>query len=204
MKTLKIGQKVQIEFKGPNSENIQIICSISQIFEDRLILSYPKELTNFFEYLPEGTEINAYIYTDSNIQAVDSIVLTAPYDNEFEIEYSEDYRTIQRRAYIRENVECRVILQNEEMTANGISKDLGGGGCRFTTNDNLELETYMEIWINLEDKLQSAKAIGKVSKKAHYQPNEYLIEFSEISENDRNRIIKKCITYQVSQMRNND
>lgn len=203
MKALKTGQKVQIEFKGPNSEKIQIICSIAQIFEDRLILEYPKELTNFFEYLSEGTEINAYIYTDSNIQAIDSIILTAPYDNEFEIEYSEDYREIQRRAYIRENVECRVILQNEEMTANGISKDLGGGGCRFITRDKLEQDSYMEIWINLEDNLQSAKAFGKISQKPFYKPDEYLIEFSKISEDDRNRIIKKCITYQVSQMRNN-
>lgn len=201
MKALKIGQKVQIEFEGPNSDKIQIICNIEKIFSDRLILGYPKELTKYFEYLSEGTEINAFIYTESNIQAIESIILTAPYDNEFEIEYSEDYREIQRRAYIREDVECRIILQNDEMTANGISKDIGGGGCRFISSDNLELNSYMEIWINLEDNLPSVKAVGKLTQKPHYKPNEYLIEFNEISEKDRSRVIKKCITFQVNQMR---
>ncbi len=201
MKRLRVGQKVQIEFETLNSEKIQVICNIKEIYEDRLTLSYPKELVDFFEFLSEGTEIKAYIFTEANIQVVDSIILNAPYENEFEIEYSGDYRSIQRRAYIRENIECEFILKNKETTLKGKTKDIGGGGARLLIKENPPVGSYMEIWIDIQDNQPSVKAVGKISQKAYYTKNEYLIEFSEISENDRNRIIKKCITEQVNQLR---
>lgn len=201
MKTLKLGQKVQLEFNTSTSEKMQIMCHIQKIEHDRLMLKYPDQLMKFSQFLTEGTEIRAFVFTEANIQVLDSIIMTAPYDKEFEIEYPEDYRTIQRRAYIRENLIYKIILQNDKITATGVTKDMGGGGFRFTTKDSLEANTYMTIWINFDDDSPSIKCHGKLSRKPHFKPDEYLIEFTEISERDRNQIIKRCITKQVNELR---
>lgn len=201
MKALKIGQKVQLEFNTSSSEKMQIMCNIQKIESDRLTLKYPDQLMKFSEYLTEGTEIKAFVFTEANIQVLDSIIITAPYDENFEIEYPDDYRTIQRRAYIRENLIYKIILQNDKITAKGITKDMGGGGFRFTTEETLEPDTYMSVWINFDDDFPSIKCQGKLSKKNHFKPDEYLIEFTEISERDRNQIIKRCITKQVNELR---
>lgn len=201
MKVIKLGQKVQLEFNTSSSEKMQIMCNIQKIEHDRLMLKYPDQLMKFSNYLTEGTEIRAYVFTEANIQVLDSIIISAPYDKEFEIEYPDDYRTIQRRAYIRENLIYKIILQNDKITATGITKDMGGGGFRFTTQDKLEPNTYMMIWINFDDNSPSIKCHGKLSQKNHFKPDEYLIEFTEISERDRNQIIKKCITKQVNELR---
>lgn len=201
MKTLRVGQKVQLEFNISSSEKMQIMCNIQKIETDRLILKYPDQLMKFSEYLTEGTEIRAFVFTEANIQVLDSIIITAPYDENFEIEYPEDYRTIQRRAYIRESLIYKIILQNDKITAKGISIDMGGGGFRFTTEEKLEPDSYMSIWINIDENLPSIKCQGKLSKKPHFKENEYLVEFTEISERDRNQIIKQCIQKQVKELR---
>ncbi|MDD3236869.1 MAG: PilZ domain-containing protein [Candidatus Gastranaerophilales bacterium] len=203
MNTLLTGQKVQIEFSTSSTEKMQIVCRIAKIEKDRLTLEYPDKIMRFAEFLAEGTEIRAFVYTGSNIQVLDSIIITAPYEEAFEIEYPDDYITIQRRAYVREFLNCKIILQNDTMTTTGVSKDLGGGGFRFISKDKLPNNSYMSVWINLDDDAPSIKCHGKVSQKPHYKKDEYLVEFTEISENDRNRIIKECIRYQVNNLRKN-
>lgn len=201
MQILKPGQKVQIEFIISPSEKMQLVCNIDKIESDRLTLKYSDKLMKYSEHLAEGTEIRAYVYTGANIQVLDSIVITAPYEAAFEIEYPDDYVTIQRRAYIREDLNCKIILQGENSTATGKSKDMGGGGFRFITEEPLEDKAYMGVWISFDDDSPSIKCHGKISKKPHFKPDEYLIEFTEISERDRNRIIKACIQHQVNQLR---
>ncbi len=201
MKILKTGQKVQLEFKTSPREKMQIMCKIQKIESDRLTLSYPDQLMRFCEYLSEGTEIRAFVFTEANIQILDSIVITAPDEKEFEIEYPEDYRTIQRRAYIRENLSYKIIIQTDKTTITGVTKDMGGGGFRFITEDKLQENSYITVWISVDETLPSIKCHGKISKKGHFKPNEYLMEFTEISEKDRNIIIKKCIEKQVLELR---
>lgn len=197
MKTLKLGQKVQIIFKKENAENMQIICTIAKIEPDRLVLNYPDKLMRFSKYLSEGTEIQAFVYTDLNIQVLDSIVINAPYEEEFAIEYPHDHVVIQRRAYIREDLVYNIILQDDKKTVNAVTKDMGGGGCRFITGDPIEPGSYMKMWINFNDNTPSISCHGKVSQKFYFKPNEYLIEFTEITEKDRNKIIQECIKHQV-------
>ena len=155
----------------------------------------------FAQYLSEGTEIRAFVFTEANIQVLESIIITAPYDIEFEIEYPEEYRTIQRRAYIREQLQYKIIVQSENTTLTGMSLDMGGGGFRFRTEGQVEENSYVSVWINIDEDMPSLKCRGKVSRKPHFKPFEYLIEFTEISERDRNLIIKKCITKQVNELR---
>lgn len=201
MKALKIGQKVQIEFPTSASEKMQIMCRIQKIEKDRLTLNYPDKLMRFSEYLAEGTEIRAFIFTEANIQVLESIVITAPCEKEFEIEYPDDYRTIQRRAYVRENLTYKIILQSGNQTINGVTLDMGGGGFRFATDTELEENSYMSVWVSIDEKMPSIRCHGKVSRKAHFKPGIYLMEFTEISENDRNLIIKKCIEKQINGLR---
>ncbi len=201
MKIVKSGQKVQLEFYTSPSEKMQIMCRIKFVDKDRLTLSYPDQIMRFCEFLTEGTEIRAFVFTEANIQILDSIVITAPNEDAFEIEYPEDYRTIQRRAYIRENLSYKIIIQTDSSTNSGLTKDMGGGGFRFVSEEQIQENSYIAVWISIDESMPSVKCHGKVSRKAHFKPNEYLMEFTEISEKDRNIIIKKCIEKQVLELR---
>ena len=203
MKTLREGQKVQIEFEMNDTKKGHIVCSIAKIEPDRLFLNYSSKISKYFEYLEEGTEVRAFIFTGAHIQVIKSIILSAPYEDEFEIEYPDDYKTIQRRAYVRESVNYSVIIETDNNTIQAKSVDMGGGGFRFIPNEAIELDSKITAWIDLNDGKESLKTKGIVTKKPHFKDEEYLLQFTDIEDNDRNRIIQACIQKQVKGMRDN-
>lgn len=201
MKTLQIGQKVQIVFKNDRGENLQIICDIKEILEDSLVLNYPDNFMQFAEFLEEGTEIQANIFAGPHIKVLDSIILAEPHNSTIEIDFPEDYETIQRRAYIRENLEYPITIKNEQQCIEATTLDMGGGGFRFKTDQHIEPDAFVHISICLNEHKAMLECIGKVSRKDHFPEGEYLVEFIEISENDRNKIIQKCIQAQTKKIR---
>lgn len=196
MAELHKGQKVQIEFETNNTitgTKTRIDCYISDYEDDRINLHFPKDKEEFIPYLSEGAEIKAFIYTFSGIIVLNSIVFDSPMEEQFTIEYPKDIQVIQRRKYLRMNYKTDFFINLDDENKKTETLDISGGGIRFTLNERLESKKVYKCNVRLEkyDPLLSAEGI--ILKKSFFKPNEYVIEFTQISEHSRNKIIQKCI-----------
>ncbi|MBS4759286.1 MAG: PilZ domain-containing protein [Clostridium sp.] len=195
---IKRGLKVQIEFET-GSRKSRIDCYIIKPEFDRLTLSFPESKKEFVPYLCEGTEIKAFIYTFSGIMIIDSIVFDSPFDGKFVIEFNDEHQVIQRRKYLRQPYMTDLYLERPEGNIRTMTIDIGGGGVRFSCDTLLSNMQEFNAQLRLTPFEPMIKIGGFVLKKAFYKEDEYLFEFTQISEKDRNLIIQKCIQIEREQ-----
>ncbi len=195
---IKRGLKVQVEFET-GSRKTRIDCFIIEPEEDRMTLSFPPSKEEFVPYLNEGTELKAFIFTFSGIMIVDSIIFDSPLDGRFVIEFNEEHQVIQRRKYLRVPFITDFYLQREGENIKAATIDIGGGGVRFASETVLPVMQKFNASLRLSQFESLIKLEGFVLKKSFHKKNEYIYEFTEISDRDRERIIQKCIELEREQ-----
>lgn len=131
----------------------------------------------------------------------DSIVFDSPFDGQFVIEFSENHQVIQRRKYLRMPYITDFFLEREEGNIKTSTVDVSGGGVRFLTEFPLKAEQCYKAQLRLAPFEPLIKAQGVILKKNFYKQNEYVMEFMEIEEKDRDKIIQKCIKIEQEQNR---
>lgn len=190
---IKPAQRVRIGVEAPNGQILQFYSYIKQIMPDRLRLIYSKKKEVYTKYLDEGALLKLSIYTPGGIVLLSSIVLEAPEECEFEVEFSplKNAKRIQRRKYVRAVANYRVIIEQDNETFTGLTQDIGGGGVRFVCDSYIcESEVTSKLFL---PGIGGINIKGDVLKQPHYKPNEYLLLFTGIEESDRSKIIQKCL-----------
>lgn len=193
LSSVKKGQKVQIEVDAGIKKTI-IDCYILEPESDRLTLSFPASKNEYAPYLSEGTEIKAFVYSFTGIMIFDSIVFDSPYNGMIVIEFSEHHQVIQRRKYLRMPfITDFYIIREEEGNIKTSTVDISGGGVRFTCETLVEPDRLYPAQLRLSTAQHLIKLEGVILKKNFYRANEYVMEFTEIEEKDRDKIIQKCL-----------
>lgn len=198
---IKKGLKVQVEvdtgsFTGTKT---RIDCYIVEPEGDRLTISYPESKAEFIPYLTEGTEIKIFVYSFTGIIIVDSIVYDAPFDGRMVIEFNEQHQVIQRRQYLRMPYITDLFIGKEDINIRANTVDIGGGGVRFLSEEPLKEMQEVKAQLRLAQFEPMIKIEGLILKKNFYKQNEYVLEFMQISEDNRNRIIQKCVQIEQTQ-----
>lgn len=201
MSHIKKGLKVQIEFESGFGKKSRLDCYISNFEEDRIVLMYPQFKDEFIPYLTEGTELKAFIYTFGGIEVLDSIVLDSPLEEEFTIEYHTDTQIIQRRKYLRMPYITEIFITLPEGNIKSETLDISGGGLRFAFSKQLENQKSYKGCLRLEKFDQLIPFTGLVMKKDFFKPDEYVVEFTDIEEKQRDKIITKCLQLEQDQNR---
>lgn len=189
--TIKKGLKVQVEVETGISR-IRLDCYILEVDSDRLTLSFPESKSDIAPYLCEGSEIKAFIYTFNGITIFDSIVFDSPFDGQFIIEFSEKYQVIQRRKHIRVPYITDFYLIKDDGNQKAQTADISGGGVRFVSSFELKSGQEFIAQLRVNEYEPLIKVEGIILKKSFYKHNEYVLEFTKIEENDREKIVEKC------------
>lgn len=197
---IKRGLKVQVEVETGRTRTV-IDCYILEPDSDRLTLSFPASKNEYAPYLSEGTEIKAFVYSFTGIMIFDSIVFDSPFDGQFVIEFSENHQVIQRRKYLRIPYITDFFLEREDGNIKTSTVDISGGGVRFLTNFHLKAEQQYSAQLRLNSYEPMIKVCGMILKKNFYRNNEYVLEFMQIEEKERERIIQKCVKIEQEQNR---
>lgn len=198
---IKVAQKVRVGVENQNGQILQFFCYIKQILQDRLVLVFSESNAVFSTSLVEGSSIRLSIYTPIGILLMDSIVITEPQNCEFEVEFEKARKRIQRRRYVRSEANYRMIIEQNGETYTALSKDIGGGGIRFVCDANLQVNQLLRCKLFFPGCEEGVFVIGRAEKKQRFRENEYLIEFLQIEEVDRNKIIKKCLELEAKRIR---
>lgn len=200
MATVKAAQRVRIGLEVDGGQILQFFSYIKQVSSDRLKLVFSPSKQHIAQYLKEGSTIRLSIYTPIGILLMDSIVMSEPVDFEFEVEFAESSKRIQRRRYIRAKANYRLILEQTGNPITVLSEDIGGGGVRFMCDSYLHPATVRGK-LFIPDIRDGISFIGRVTVKSYYKEKEYLVVFEDIKEEDRSKIIQKCIQLEAKSIR---
>lgn len=198
MGEIRENQLAKLIFKVADGSEKELSCNIKKIYNDRISLNFPKETIYYVDYLQEGDEVAVKIFTPSGIKMYDSIILDSPLEDEFVIEFVEDYLEIQRRKYLRMELDTKIIIERKNH-GNIVTHtfDIGGGGVRFFYEGLFEPRETVGCFLYLPMWLHSVKAQGIIIKDSHLKENEHVIVFTKIDENERDKIVKKCFELQL-------
>lgn len=202
MGEIREGQITKLFFKTVIGSEQELDCSIKKVYKDRISLNFPKEIIDYVDYLEEGDEVHVKIFTHSGIKAFDAIIINSPLESDFVIEFVENYIEIQRRKYLRSDLNTKVIIQRGER-GNIITHtfDIGGGGIRFYYEGSFALRETIECMLYLPMHLHSIHAKGFIIKDEHLEKNEHVMVFTKIEERERDKIIKKCFEIESANSR---
>lgn len=196
MDIIRENQLVKLFFKDAEGSEKELNCTIKRIYKDRISLIPPEETIDYVDYLQEGDDISVKIFTPAGIKAYDAIVLNSPLEDNFVIEFVENYIEIQRRKYLRMDYEAKVLIQEGFTKVVTQTIDIGGGGIRFASETPFNPNQTVTCHLFLPE-YPVIQAQGIIIKEKHLKENEYVIFFTKISENDRTKILQKCFSLQV-------
>lgn len=196
MDIIRENQLVKLFFKDAEGSEKELNCIIKRIYKDRISLIPPEETIDYIDYLQEGDDVSVKIFTPAGIKAYDAIVLNSPLEDNFVIEFVENYIEIQRRKYLRMDYEAKVLIQEGFTKVVTQTIDIGGGGIRFASQAPFKPNQTVTCHLFLPD-YPTIQAQGIIIKENHLKENEYVIFFTKISENDRTKILQKCFALQV-------
>lgn len=196
MDIIRENQLVKLFFKDAEGSEKELNCSIKKVFKDRISLIPPEETIDYVDYLQEGDDVSVKIFTPAGIKAYDAIVLNSPLENDFVIEFVENYIEIQRRKYLRMDYEAKVLIQVGFTKVVTHTIDIGGGGIRFASETPFEPNQTVTCHLFLPE-VPVIQAQGIIIKEKHLKDDEYVIFFTKIDEKDRTKILQKCFALQV-------
>lgn len=196
MDIIRENQLVKLFFKDAEGSEKELNCSIKKIFKDRISLIPPEETIDYVDYLQEGDDVSVKIFTPAGIKAYDAIILNSPLEDNFVIEFVENFIEIQRRKYLRMDYEAKVLIQEGLTKVVTHTIDIGGGGIRFASATPFEPNQTVTCHLFLPE-IAAIQAQGIIIKEKHLKDDEYVLFFTKINENDRTKILQKCFALQV-------
>lgn len=203
MREIEESQKAKLSFLLPDNTEKDIICTVKEIFNDRMSLVYPPEAITYAKYLQEGAEVPVSIFTSNGVNVFESMILNSPLESDFMIEYTGEYVHIQRRQYSRSILETKIIIERKSGNILTHTIDIGGGGLRFFYEGNFQSKEDVEIRLFLPLQIKSIVAHGYVIEHQPYLPeNQHVIYFTKISKEDQEKIVKKCAELEAAKNEN--
>lgn len=195
MNSFQIGETVKIEFEESVLDTKQIECKIIGVSMDVITLDFADVSPYYFQYLYEGREIKLFLYSLTGIDIFDSMILTSPIDGKFEVEFPPVSKNIQRRQSVRATKELKMLILVANMLTPAMSVDISGNGVRFFIEVPLEFGAKYNGALFLPEKIK-IPFVGSIIKVIKSNRYEYILEFSNLKEHDRDKIIKFCLAEQ--------
>ena len=218
MTNIQVNQRLSIAIDTPEGEK-NILSYVREVYPDRLVLTRPQDWEENISFLEEGEEVKTKIFTRVGVLLYTAVILNSPADDNFTIEYNENFAQIlQRRAYTRVSLETIVDCSYDELikaeVINNTSTsdfvefsaplscefetkiveaetiDIGGGGLRIKTKEDLPRQKSITFKINLFDDIIVAQ--GVIVENNSLPEHQYGVQFTKISNDDRDKIIKTC------------
>lgn len=198
MGIIRENQKVKLIFKLTDNSEKEIDCLVKEAYTDRISLKFPEDMMEYAEYLGEGEELTVKIFTPAGVKILDTIILDSPLEPEFVIEYTETSTDIQRREYVRVQMEMKIVLERENkkpIVTNTI--DISGGGLKFYCEESFYPDEPVNITLYMPES-RAIQAKGIIIENNYIPQNERILTFTNIEERERDRIIKLCFEAQVA------
>lgn len=213
---LSVGNKVEISLSRSADEKSvdkAYVSVIEDIFENNQILMYVPISYGSLVRLDTGKTYSMLFITDKGMFKFDANIIKYINEGLFNfmlVELISEGEKVQRREFFR--YRCRIPFKFEKMSdepagedidkdlilSYGIIEDMGGGGIRFVSNEELNEQEKVKCLIVLGESY--VICIGKVlDKEKSLNPaykNQYRVEFLNMKASDKDIIVKYIFSEQ--------
>ena len=195
MDLLSKDQKIALYFEK-DSNIVEMICRIENIYNDRLSLILPQYFMRYIDFLQEGCELTAKAFSKLGTIDFNSIIISSPLEDVFEIEL--DYNSLK----LTENEEIPVVSAVETLEIK-IGKDivkvktyeLSTEFLRFYSDKDFYIDDIYEFAIILPKEYGIIKFKGIISEIDPIYENEYTVRYSIMTETDRQSLLYYMYMY---------
>ena len=207
IKARKIGlildREIQIDALLKNGVVVSVECEFIDAEYDRLFLKYPIDKMQFSQYFYEDREIIVNIDTLDGRRAYPAKVIYEPQNGLIVVEYYEDDNILQKRKILRVNATRSIDIKVNDKYIPMLTIDISGGGCRLLSSVDLKSNAIVESVLRLSANQPPIKMKLRVCGSQFLNAEnkyEISVEFLEIRESDRKRIMKFCYDVQSSSL----
>lgn len=208
VRDIKLGAKLELML-ADNSDSIYTNTYVSQlldILDDNNIMIASPIIASRFAYIPADSSITLIFHQpgDGLMSCTGKILGHSLIGNvhQLKVNINNDFVKVQRRSFFR--LDCNLDVkyriaangpgENKHKYKKAISKNISGSGMLITTKEKIEPDTQLEILLTL-DFITVVKAVCVVirsnmvtgNKESNYETG---LHFIDISEKDRNTIVK--------------
>lgn len=197
---IKTGNRVEIYLNRGN--DIKYTSLVEENYEDGKLLLYIPMMYGKIIKLPVNEEFSFTFVTEKGILKYNAVIKEYVYMNDFNfmvIEIKSEVERIQRREFFRfacvlplEFIELSDGAESDKPLFQGTVQDLGEGGIRFLSNENIEVGDKLKFFITLN--YDRAVAKGNILHKQEYPKSnfkfQYRVQFLDLQQQEKDKILK--------------
>lgn len=208
----KVNQTLFLQVASSDEEEtkIEYKSRIADIAEDRMLIEIPlNEKTGKYKKLYLGDELSAYFLSDGGVKNYFSTHVLGFKEEvirliAIENPEPESITKVQRRTFLRVAAELELAIKFSNVRFLAMTDDVGGGGISFITDGKWQLKSgdILDCWLLLPykngtvDHANFRPEIVRV-KQLESGRNQVMAKFSEISDGERQKIIRYCFERQL-------
>lgn len=175
-------------------------CTVQDVRDDFFMINLPLGDGSYL-YFDDDQEVEMNYYSDSCYYTFMTKVIRKEKENNiilYRLGLPFNIKKIQRRDFVRvdliENLFIQKKVNSEEKLLKAVVLNLSGGGMRISVAENLDEEDEIIAHLLLEDGklLVHGKIVREIEKRGKNQI--YGVQFIDINENIRDKIIKKVFS----------
>ncbi|MFF2415676.1 flagellar brake protein [Bacillus safensis] len=207
---LQIGDAITIEYVNENKEVKTAKSKVLENNNDDIFINYPADKeTGRTIYLNQQTEITVFFFDENQIpykcksevigkrkEDIPMIVISIP--------PKEEMVRLQRREYLRVDTMIKAtIMQADEEPFDTFIVNISAGGVAISVPEGVSLKDYGEVAIEFELPLKEPVKIKAVAEMNRVYQDEQsgktraIMEFSEITNDHQQHIMKYCFQQQL-------
>ena len=195
MDLLNSGQKLSIIIQKKESF-VEMNCSISKVFEDRMSVELPPYFMRYVEHLGVGCPLTIKVFSKFGTIDFNTVVISSPFEEEFLVEL--DYNAMRLTPgheipVIHSLVELHIKENNEIIETKAF--ELSTEYLKFYSNKRYNLEDIFNCELVLPKNYGILSFRATVIDIDAIYDNEYKISYSCMNEHDRQALLYYMYMY---------
>lgn len=196
MDLIKPNQKLSLNFQKEDNL-VEIICTVSKIFEDRLVIDLPPYFMRYIEYLEVGSKLTVKVFSKLGTIDFNTVVISSPLEeDDFSVELDEEA--------IKLTPGNEIPTINALETLNIKDKDAVYTVKTFEISTD-KLKFYSDVTFKIDENIECdlilPKNYGTISFRAVISDideifdNEYTASYITMTETDRQALLYYMYVY---------
>lgn len=195
MDLLRAGQVLSIYFQK-GDKIVEMICTISEIFDDRLVIDLPPYFMRYIEYLDVGCELTVKVFSKLGTLDFNTMVISSPLEDEFSVEL--DYNAVR----LTPNDELPVIgavetlqLSKGENVYKVKTFEISTEYLKFYSDRSFDIDSDFDCILFLPKNYGTISFKAIISEIDPVYENEYTISYYNMTEEGRQMLLYYMYVY---------
>ncbi len=196
MDLLQPNQKLSLNFQ--KEENlVEIICTISKILEDRIVIDLPPYFMRYIEYLEVGSKLTVKVFSKLGTIDFNTVVITSPLEeDDFSVEFDEDALKLTPGEEIPVvNAIETLNISQEDSVITVKTFEISTEYLKFYCDKKLEIGKIIDCELILPKNYGTILFKSTVSEVDDVYDNEYTATYYTMTDNDRQLLLYYMYVY---------